>query len=255
MLEPALRRTIERRKSDLVILDPFVKLHALGENDNNAMDAVADLLVQLAHEYNIAIDSPAHTRKGMTAPGDADARRGASAVRDAGRLDYTLIVMSEDEAKKFGINPEDRHSYLRLDKAKVNLLPPARVAEWFRLVGVRLNNGDEDYPDGDNVQTLEPWTPPEISDDLDDNMQNTILDDVDAGMEDGQRYSAAGSAGDRAAWKIVKERAPELSEAQCRETIRRWVKDGVLYSDNYEDPKQRRSRKGLFVNDAKRSGK
>ena len=51
LLEPALRRAIERRKPDLVILDPFVKLHALGENDNAAMDAVADLLVQLAHEY------------------------------------------------------------------------------------------------------------------------------------------------------------------------------------------------------------
>jgi RecA-family ATPase len=123
MLEPALRRAIERRKPDLVILDPFVKLHGLGENDNNAMDAVADLLVQLAHEYNIAIDSPAHTRKGVTAAGDADARRGASAVRDAGRLDYTLIPMSEDEAKAFGIKPEERRFYLRLDSAKVNLLP------------------------------------------------------------------------------------------------------------------------------------
>src|SRR5262249_42124422 len=102
MLEPALRRVIERRRPDLVILDPFVKLHALEENDNAAMDAVADLLTQLGREYDIAMDSPAHTRKGMVAAGDADARRGASAARDAGRLDYTLIPMSADEAKAFG---------------------------------------------------------------------------------------------------------------------------------------------------------
>ena len=32
----------------------------------------------LAHEYNIAIDSPAHTHKGTITPGDSNARRGAS---------------------------------------------------------------------------------------------------------------------------------------------------------------------------------
>ena len=151
-----MRRAIERRRPDLVVLDPFVKLHGLEENDNSAMDYVADLLTQLAHEYDIAIDSPAHTRKGLTVAGDADARRGASAARDAGRLDYTLIPMSEEEAKVFGIAAEERRSYLRLDSAKVNLLPPARKADWFRLVSVDLGNATADYPDGDRVQTAEP---------------------------------------------------------------------------------------------------
>jgi RecA-family ATPase len=182
LLEPALRRAIERRKPDLVILDPFVKLHALGENDNNAMDAVADLLVQLAHEYDIAIDSPAHTRKGMVAAGDADARRGASAVRDAGRLDYTLIPMSEDEAQAFGIEPEERRFYLRLDSAKVNLLPPAERAQWFRLVDVRLGNCTPDYPDGDRVQAIESWDPPDIWDGLDSEALKAVLDEIDAGL-------------------------------------------------------------------------
>jgi hypothetical protein len=166
-LEPALRHAIERRRPDLVILDPFVKLHGLEENDNSAMDYVADLLTQLAHEYNIAVDSPARTRKGLTQAGDADARRGASAARDAGRLDYTLIPMGEDEAKTFDIDPEDRRFYLRLDSAKVNLLPPARKAEWFALVSVDLGNATADYPEGDCVQTVEPWTPPDIWAELD----------------------------------------------------------------------------------------
>jgi hypothetical protein len=47
-LEKALRDAIDRRQPDPVILDPFVKLHALEENDNAAMDFVCDLLAKLA---------------------------------------------------------------------------------------------------------------------------------------------------------------------------------------------------------------
>jgi RecA-family ATPase len=63
-LEKSLRKSIERRRPDLLVLDPYVKLHALEENDNGAMDFVCDLLVTLAIEYDIAVDAPHHTKKG-----------------------------------------------------------------------------------------------------------------------------------------------------------------------------------------------
>jgi RecA-family ATPase len=81
VLEKMLRREIERRRPDLVTLDPFIKLHGLEENDNGAMDFVCDLLVQLAIEYDIAVDAPHHTKKGQITAGDADAGRGASSAR------------------------------------------------------------------------------------------------------------------------------------------------------------------------------
>jgi hypothetical protein len=56
ILEKMLRETIKRRKPDLITLDPFIKLHALEENDNGAMDFVCGLLVQLAIEFDIAVD-------------------------------------------------------------------------------------------------------------------------------------------------------------------------------------------------------
>ena len=107
----------------------FVKRHALEENDNGAMDFVCDLLATLAIEYDVAIDAPHHAKKGQLTPGDANSGRGASATRDAGRLIYTLTTMSEDEAKAFGISPEERTRYIRLDKGKVNLAPPARTGD------------------------------------------------------------------------------------------------------------------------------
>ena len=66
-LENALRDAIARRRPDIIGLDPFVKLHALEENDNGAMDFVCDLLTRLAIEHDIAVDAPHHTKKGALA--------------------------------------------------------------------------------------------------------------------------------------------------------------------------------------------
>jgi hypothetical protein len=253
-LEPALRKAIEKHRPALVILDPFVKLHSLDENDNAAMDYIADKLTQLTHEYDIAIDCPAHTRKGALSAGDPDLRRGASAQRDAGRLDRTLLPMNAEEAELFGIDVEERKLYLRLDSAKVNLLPPARMAEWFKLVNVHLDNATDDDPE-DEIQTVEPWTPPEMWEGLDDEIQNRILDQIEKGLPNGQRYSSASRATDRAAWKLVQEHVPDQTEAQCRVIIKTWEKkDHVIYTEDYYDPIEREDRKGLRVDPNKRPG-
>jgi AAA domain len=251
-LERSLRASIKRRRPDLLVLDPYVKLHALEENDNGAMDFVCDLLVKLAIEYDIAIDAPHHTKKGQLAPGDADSGRGASSTRDAGRLIYTLATMSEEEAKAFGINPEERTSYIRLDKGKVNLAPPARTAVWFKLVGVQLDNGTEEYPNGDDVQTVEPWVPPKLWDGLASAPLNAVLTEIDAGMPNGQLYSSAPRAAARAAWPVIQKHFPHLTEAQCREIVRAWVSNGVLYEADYDDPVDRKPRQGLRLDPAKR---
>ena len=130
----------------------------------------------------------------------------------------------EDEARLFGIGPEQRMAHIRLDKAKVNLAPPARIAEWFKLVGVKLNNGNDEYPNGDEVQTVEPWKPPKVWDGLASETLNAALTEIDAGMPNGQRYTdAGGGTGPRAAWKVVQKHCVEKSEDQCREIIRTWI--------------------------------
>jgi 5S rRNA maturation endonuclease (ribonuclease M5) len=252
ILEKMLRKTIELRKPGLVMLDPFIKLHALEENDNGAMDFVCDLLVQLAIQYDIAVDAPHHTKKGQLTAGDADSGRGASAARDAGRLIYTLTRMSEDEANAFGVKPEDRPLYVRLDSGKVNTAPPSRKAMWFKLVGVPLGNGNDDYPSGDEVQTLVRWQPPETWAGLSSAVLNTALTDIEAGMPNGQRYSDAARTSTRAAWQVVQRHCPDRTEAQCREIIKTWVKNGVLYHEDYDDPVDRKERKGLRLDPSKR---
>ena len=250
-LDHMLRGAIERRRPDLVVLDPFVKLHALNENDNSDMDFVCSHLVKLAQDYSIAVDSPAHTHKGAIVAGDADARRGASAQRDAGRLDFTLTAMSEEEANRFGIDPDERKSYVRLDRAKANLVRAIK-AMWFRLVSVQLGNKTKLYPEGDDMQALEAWVPPDAWQGLDADHINQILDKIEAGMPDGNRYSADGNAKKRAAWKVVVEVVPEKNEAQAREIIKTWVKSGLLVVREYENPDDRKKAKGLYVDQTKR---
>ncbi len=251
-LENVLRDAIERRKPDLVALDPFIKTHGLEENDNAAMDFVCDLMAKLAIEYDIAVDAPHHSKKGQQTPGDADAGRGASSARDAFRIVHTLTVMSEDEAKMFDISEVDRRAYIRLDPAKVNIVPGAMKATWFKLIGVPLNNGTPEYPNGDEVQTVEPWSPPDIWANLSTSALNAALTEIDAGLPNGQRFSSASAAKDRAAWRIVQKHCPDKSDNQCRQIVNTWVKTGLLRNEDYENPVDRKPAKGLYVDSSKR---
>jgi AAA domain/Bifunctional DNA primase/polymerase, N-terminal len=252
-LERLLRTEILRLKPDIVCLDPFVKTHALEENSNSGMDFVCDLLATMAGAFDIAVDVPHHTRKGEAAPGDPDIGRGGSAIRDAARLVYTLTTMSENEAAQFGIDQGDRRTYIRLDSAKVNIARPARTATWFRLISVAIGNATEQYPAGDEVQTVEPWTPPDTWQGLSSVLLNAALTEIDIGLPNGQRYSdAATAAKARKSWCVVQKHCPDRSESQCREIIKAWVRNGVLYHESYDDPIERKKRIGLRLDQTKR---
>jgi AAA domain len=252
LLDKALRAAIKRFRPDLLALDPFIKTHSLEENDNNAMDYVADAMATIAIEFNLAVDTPHHAKKGMMIAGNADAGRGASAARDAFRLVNTLATMSEDEAKLFEISDVDRRAYIRLDPAKVNIATSAIEAKWFKLVGVPLNNGNETYPSGDTVQTVEPWDPPDTWANLSTVALNAALTELDEGMSNGRRFSSASNARSRAAWPILKKHCKDKSEAQCRQIIKTWVATGLLFNVPYHDPVERKDVDGVKVDNSKR---
>jgi AAA domain len=251
-LEHQIRDAIGRRQPDLISLDPFIKTHALEENDSGDMDFVCDLLARFAVEFDLAVDSPHHVHKGQVTPGDADSGRGSSGIRDAGRLIYTLTPMSEAEAQTFGIDVEDRCTYVRLDAAKVNIAARSGAATWFRMIGVPIGNTTPEYPAGDTIQVVEPWSPPDTWAGISPVTLNAALDEIERGLPNGQLYSDAGAAKDRAAWSIVARHCPSKTEGQCRQVIRAWLKSGTLYVADYDDPIQRKPRPGLHVDTTKR---
>jgi RecA-family ATPase len=254
VLQTRLVEVIRRRRIDVVCLDPFVKSHAVEENANNAIDFVAGILAEIATENDCAVDAPHHVNKGLPDPGNANRGRGASAFKDAGRLVYTLTPMSDDEAKLFDIEEDERRRLVRMDNAKVNIAPRPVGAKWFKLVGVPLGNRTDLYPIGDEVQTVEPWTPPDMWAGLSTETLNTILNELDRGLPNGRLFTNHAQAVDRAAWRVVQKSLPHLTDVQAREFIRTWVKNEVLCSVEYDDEVDRKTRKGLRVNNAKRPG-
>ena len=247
-----LEQAIVSRRIDIISLDPFVKTHSVEENSNSAIDDVVQVLTNLAERFDLAVDVPHHMAKGVADPGNANRARGASAAKDAFRLVYTLSPMTTEEAQAFGLEELERRHLVRMDSAKVNIAPPTAEATWFRLVGVRLDNGTELYPNGDTVQTVERWTPPDVWRSLSGLLLNQILNTISAGMPDGNRYTDAPKATDRAAWRVVVEHAPDKSEAAARQIIKAWMKSGLLTRQDYENPATRKTVKGLFVDDARR---
>ena len=134
----------------------------------------------------------------------------------------------------------------------MNIAPPSIQAKWFRIVGMPLGNFTDTYPAGDNVQTVEPWIPPDTWAGTDHIILNLILDDIDAGLPNGQRYSPVNAAEKRAAWGVVQKHCTNKEEAQCRAVILAWIKSGTLIKESYHDPVDRKDRVGLSVNAAMR---
>jgi hypothetical protein len=236
----------------LVALDPLVKAHGVEENDNNAMDEVCTVLSNLADEFNCAVDIVHHARKGAAQPGDAERSRGASATVYAARLMRTATAMTEEEAGLFGVAPEDRPLFVRVDDAKLNLAPRSGQAAWFRLVSVALGNVSDLYPKGDHVPTVERWTPPDLWQ-APTATFNAIIDEIDAGLPGGRLYSHQGGTRERAAWPVVTKHLG-YTEDQARNIIKTWIKNEVLRETTYDDPVDRKERKGLRANPVKRPG-
>lgn len=241
---------IRERRIDVLIVDPFVSVHSLPENGNNEMDAAVKAFAFVADKSNCAIELVHHVRKLNGADAGIDDARGAGAIAAAVRAAQVLNVMSSDIARTFDIADSDRRQFVRIDDAKANLAPPA-AARWLRLISQPLGNATDGRPE-DFVAVPVEWRPPDTWADATVPALNAALDDIDAGLPDGRRYSHAPNATDRAAWAVVQRHCQGKPEAQCRNIVNTWVRTGLLVVQDYDDPVARKPLKGLLVDHAKR---
>ncbi len=147
----ALAQEIEAREIDVLIIDPFVSSHQVGENDNGAIDLVAKEWARLADRCNCAIELVHHTRKTNGEEATTESGRGATALLAAARSGRVLNKMTESMKAEAGVK-EDPSTYFAVTRDKANLAPTAgRV--WRRLASVHLSSGD-------SVGVVEVWNWP-----------------------------------------------------------------------------------------------
>lgn len=238
----------------LIVVDPFVKSHALSENDNGQMDAAATAWAEVAEHTGAAVLLVHHTRKaGANGPDlGAEAARGAKSLTDAARSAGVLSAMTAAEAEQLGVAPAERWRHVRLDDAKANLAPLA-AARWFRLATVGLGNATPAYPHGDQVAAIEPWRPASPWAAHAPSELNQVLDQIAAGPAPGCRYAPTRRGRAQSRWVgCVLMRELGKTEGQAAAMVDAWLKSGLLAASAYHDAEQRRVRMGVSVDDRRR---
>lgn len=160
----AVKRAIRDQKIEVMIVDPFVRTHAVNENDNQKINTIADQWSAIADETRCAVELVHHTRKGTGGGRNeytVEDGRGATALHAATRSMRVLNVMSEDEAPKAQVKAKDRRRYFRLDNGKANMAPPPEVSRWFKIESVGLENGTEQLS-ADTVGVVVPFEWPKV---------------------------------------------------------------------------------------------
>ncbi len=247
-----LRDCVRDLQIDVVIVDPFVTTYEGSENDNKVQDGVTRLWKRLAAETNSAVWINHHVRKGSNTPGDPDAARGGGAQIGTARGVFTLMPMSEQEATTLGIDAKERRRIIRFDDAKGNMAL-GEPEKWYRLHSVDLGNGNDEHPQGDNVQAVEQWTPPDAFAGMSNHLCCEILNRIDEGLPEGERYSEVVTANERWAGNVIIELAGK-TPAEAKIILKKWLKNKVIKSETYRSGERRESRKGLYVNRANMPG-
>jgi len=147
-----IEATMIEHRIDVFMADPFVSAHRLGENDNNAIDALIKRLGRMADRTNSAIEIVHHVRKPSSADAvtDVNDARGASALIGGVRSARVLNVMPDDTAGPAGISSDIVKRYFSVSDGKANMSPKAADVRWRFLESVNLENGT-DARKADNV--------------------------------------------------------------------------------------------------------
>lgn len=230
----ALVAAILDRHIDVLIVDPFVSVHGLPENDNRAMDAAVKAFALVADRTGCAIDLLHHSRKLNGADADIDAARGGSAIAGAVRSARALNVMSAEAAKAFGIDERERRSHVRIDDAKANLAP-ASAARWFKLTAEPLGNFTADRIE-DHVAVAEPWSPPDMLEGITLAGLIAVQKAVHnrAFRESPQANEWAGHAVGRA---LGLNSYADPDKQKIKNALKAWTKSGALIVERVQDDK------------------
>ena len=133
---------IPERNIGQVFIDPFVSSHEVNENDNMAINAVVDVIRSVADATQCGFGIVHHIRKGNGEDASIDSVRGAGSLIGAARAARVINKVTEEDAIKLCVSPEEARGIFRVDDGKANLAPPADASTYRRMIGVQIANGE-----------------------------------------------------------------------------------------------------------------
>ncbi|ASJ91262.1 AAA family ATPase [Porphyrobacter sp. CACIAM 03H1] len=248
ILEPvyeAVTRELRRRKIDVLKIDPFVSSHAVNENDNGKIDAIAKRWKRVAQDCDCAILLVHHSRKTGGNAVTAEDSRGASSLSGAVRTVLTLNPMSEEEGNRYGITEKaDRRTIIRVDNGKSNRAPPEN-AFWFKLHSVDLGNGNG-LSQGDQVGAAAIWQAPDPFEGLSVrdlyNVQHAI-----AGGDYAANVQASDWVGRAVADALGLDAGDKKDKGRISSLLASWINSGALAVEKRKDKAKGRERPFVVV--------
>lgn len=238
----ALTAEIQRRKIDVLLIDPFVSSHEVEENANTKIDKIAKAWGRVAKAAGCCIVLVHHTSKAGAGEVTAMSSRGAVALINAARCTLVINRMTEAKARELGIPDGEHRRYISLSDDKHNRAP-AEKADWYRLESIDLGNGAENQP-GDNIAVAVSWKLPDAFDGLKDGDLYAVQTLVSRGnyRADAQAHEWVGHAVAKALGLQVERDKPRI-----KRLVKTWIANGVLVIEMRKDPNRSEMKKFVAV--------
>lgn len=250
-----IKQFVLEHKIDVVVFDPFVKMHRAPEADNTIMDTVVTALSEVANECNCAIALVDHVRKAYGGEQQSsDDVRGASSKRDAARNVRVISIMTEPEATKAGVDLNMRWMFMSCEIAKANMSRPAEAKDWYERAQAFLDNNpdakfEDANPRGDAIGVVKAWTFPR-ADKLDPSLVNVSKVQAALGSELQWLESSISKEhwiGICVAEVLGYDITKPVNRAQVRKTVADWIGKGWLRIVQEKDAKTRHVRKYVIT--------
>jgi hypothetical protein len=226
----ALTEELRAKKIDYLGVDPFVSSHAVDENKNQAIDAVAKEWLSVAREADCAISLAHHLRKTSSVEFTAQDARGAGAMINAARSCLIFQRMSAEEAKTLQVPACDRKSYFKVYDDKNNKAPPAAKAEWYQFQSIGLGNAGvgSDGPE-DQIGALQRWNAPDLFAGVTARQLLNIQEAINNDPDNCRKHSASNRwVGKKIAWVLDMNIDNEGDVERIKEMLKAWLDTGAL---------------------------
>lgn len=229
---------LTEKRIDYLDIDPFVSSHAVDENSNQAIDAVAKEWLRIAHAANCAVGLAHHLRKTTATEFTANDARGAGAMINAARSCLVLQRMSKDDALKLQVTEAERKRHFSVYDDKNNKAPAALKADWYKFVSVGLGNNDDSGPE-DSVAAVERWSPPDVFGGVTTRQLYNIQKMIDGNPMKARKHSKSNAwVGKQVAFVLDLNMDKHGVRQRIDDMIRTWLDSGALATVEKQDERR-----------------